>query len=59
LHFAREMLTTATRVFVKCEAPAAGAPVDRVEYLAPTGRLEDHIIYKRIQKSPNVKKFER
>jgi hypothetical protein len=29
-----------------------------LKYLPATGRLEDHIIYKRIQKSPNVKKFE-
>lgn len=58
VHFAREMLDDRYQVFVKCEAPPPAQLSTELKYLAPTGRLEDHIIYKRIQKSPNVKKFE-
>jgi len=58
VHFAREMLDDRYQVFVKCEAPPPARLSTELKYLAPTGRLEDHIIYKRIQKSPNVKKFE-
>ena len=58
VHFAREMLDDRYQVFIKCEAPPPQRLSTELKYLAPTARLEDHIIYKRIQKSPNVKKFE-
>lgn len=59
VHFAREMLDDRYAVFLKCEEPTPARLSTELKFLpAATGRLEDHILYKRIQKTPNVKKFE-
>jgi hypothetical protein len=59
VHFAHEMMDDRYGVFLKCEEPPARQLSTELKYLAPgTGRLEDHILYKRVQKSPNVKKYE-
>lgn len=61
MHFAQEKVDERYELFVKSESatirPAFQMSTE-LKYIPGTGRLEDHIIYKRIQKTPNVKKFE-
>ena len=61
MHFAQEKLDERYTLFVKDEGQAERGPLmsSELKFVVPTGpRLEDHIIYKRIQKTPNVKKYE-
>jgi soluble lytic murein transglycosylase-like protein len=61
MHFAQEKLDERYELFVKSETSQVRPTYQmstELKYLPGTGRLEDHIIYKRIQKTPNVKKFE-
>src|ERR1700744_684929 len=44
---------------IKCEEPSSARLSTELKYLAPaSGRLEDHVLYKRVQKTPNLKKYE-
>jgi hypothetical protein len=58
MHLASKQLDRRYQLFV--DDPSITPPMisSELKLLPGTGRLEDHIIYKRIQKTPNVKKFE-
>jgi hypothetical protein len=58
VHFAHEQVDGRYQLFVKGEISSGFSMSTELKYLPLTGRLEDHIIYKRIQKTPNVKKYE-
>jgi len=58
MHFAQEKLDERYELFVKGETRPGMAMSTELKYLPATSKLEDHIIYKRIQKTPNVKKYE-
>ena len=67
VHLANEKLDARYELFVKGETKTEFKEVaaipefklsSELKYLPDTGRLEDHIIYKRLQKTPNVQKFE-
>jgi hypothetical protein len=58
VHLANEKLDERYQLFVKGETKTEFKLSSELKYLPATSKLEDHIIYKRIQKTPNVKKFE-
>jgi hypothetical protein len=59
VHFAHEQVDGRYQLFLKGEISGDLSMSAELKYLPdPSGRLEDHIIYKRIQKTPNVKKFD-
>jgi Transglycosylase SLT domain/Domain of unknown function (DUF4124) len=58
VHFAREQVDARYQLFVKGEVSSDYKMSTDLKYLPITGKLEDHVIYKRIQKTPNVKKYE-
>jgi hypothetical protein len=65
-HFAHEQLDGRYQPFVKEENTAEFEqaierqyfPPTELKYFSGTDKLEDHILYKRIQKTPNVAKYE-
>jgi Transglycosylase SLT domain/Domain of unknown function (DUF4124) len=58
VHLANEKLDERYQLFVKGEHRREFQLSSELKYLPATSSLEDHIIYKRIQKTPNVRKFE-
>ena len=58
VHFAQEKLDPRYQLFAKGETPSQFQLSTELKRLPATSTLEDHIIYKRIQKTPNVKKYE-
>jgi hypothetical protein len=58
VHFAREQVDGRYQLFLKGEVGSGPQMSSELKYLPITGRLEDHVIYKRLQKTPNVKKFD-
>ena len=58
VRLANEKLDDRYQLFVKGEPRAEFQLSSELKFLPATGKLEDHIIYKRIQKTPNVQKFE-
>jgi hypothetical protein len=58
VHFAHEQIDSRYQLFVKGETQREFQLSTELKYLPATSRLEDHIIFKRIQKTPNVKKYE-
>lgn len=58
VQFSREALDDRYQVFIKCEEPSPERLSTELKYIAPASQVEDHIIFKRVQKSPFVKKFE-
>lgn len=58
VRLANEKLDERYQLFVKGEARAEFRLSSELKYLPAVAALEDHIIYKRIQKTPNVEKFD-
>lgn len=58
VHLANEKLDERYQLFVKGETQRNLQISSELKFLPATDRLEDHIIFKRIQKTPNVGKFE-
>ena len=62
VHVANEQLDPRYQLFIKGETASDGIRDFRVstelKYVPATAKLQDHVIYKRIQKTPNVKKYE-
>ena len=58
VHLANEKLDLRYQLFVKGETRTEFKLSSELKYLPATGNLEEHIIFKRIQKTPNVQKFE-
>ncbi len=58
VHLANEALDARYQLFVKGEHRGEFQLSSELKFLPATNQLEDHIIYKRIQKTPNVQKFE-
>ena len=58
IHLANEKLDARYELFVKGETKTEFKLSSELKYLPPTDELRDHIIYKRLQKTPNVAKFE-
>lgn len=58
VHLANEALDPRYQLFVKGEHRNAFQLSSGLKLLPATDQLEDHIIYKRIQKTPNLQKFE-
>lgn len=58
VHLANEKLDERYQLFVKGEHRREFQLSSELKYLPLTNSLQDHIIYKRIQKTPNVRKFE-
>jgi len=58
VHFAHEQVDARYQLFAKGEVQSEFRLSTELKYLPATSRLEDHVIYKRIQRTPNVKKYE-
>ncbi len=58
VHLANEALDPRYQLFVKGEYRNRFQLSSELKFLPATDQLEDHIIYKRIQKTPNLQKFE-
>lgn len=62
VHIAPEQLDSRYQLFIKGETASDGNRdfklSTELKYIPATDKLQDHIIYKRIQKTPNVKKYE-
>lgn len=58
VNFSHQQEDARYQLFIKGETQSQFRLSTDLKYLPVTGKLEDHIIYKRLQKTPNVKKFE-
>ena len=58
VRLANEKLDERYQLFVKGETRTEFKLSSELKYLPATSNLEEHIIFKRIQKTPNVQKFE-
>lgn len=58
VHLANERLDERYQLFIKGETRREFKLASELKYLPATAALQDHIIFKRIQKSPNVGKFD-
>jgi hypothetical protein len=58
IHFANEKIDERYALFVKGETVTEFKLSSELKHLPPPDELRDHIIYKRLQKTPNVAKFD-
>ena len=58
VHLANEQLDQRYQLFVKGETPREFKLSSELKYLPEQEALKDHIIFRRLQKTPNVGKFE-
>lgn len=58
IHLANEKLDARYELFVKGETRTEFRISSELKYLPATEELKDHVIFKRLQKTPNVERFE-
>ncbi|MBL8386252.1 MAG: lytic transglycosylase domain-containing protein [Burkholderiales bacterium] len=58
IHLANEKLDARYELFVKGETNTEFKLSTELKYLPPPAELTDHVIFRRLQKSPNVARFE-